>query len=685
MTSLSSGAKVPRMTDEKRPHLSVVTDDTVDPALKVKKSPRYTQTIGNSVVPYGYEIWQDGIYAVTAPANPDESEDFVDYYEPSLAVPLPLIARKYRKKVCSSCVWIGDFGYSVDTKEHLLLLCYIAPQGTLHQEWVTRDLVAARRSMVPLSNLGLPANETNATELIIYLAAFEHANRSREGFHVGTRVGWHETRNGQGWLLGARWYGPDELKPDPRGQGLLARGLKVSGTLRDWIHMAREVDKSGPIARLTLGAVFAAPLLRHVGHRTFFWYLQGRSRFGKTALEKFAMSAWGDPRALKLTFNTSQIGIAEVLGLYTDLPLFVDERQAAGEKFDFGKFIYDISLESGRVRAKRTGGTQERPKDWKTIVLASGEEGFVSTADRGGQRNRVVELDISGLSLSVSGRYLHDFSEICYGHAGPKLLETLVNVVNSIDNAMRMRERCRALVEMMSSEFPDMGEAPANIAVTAFGRWLADRWVFEDDADEAWERCMNDARAVIRHLRPSMPDSLAERGLEVLRSYVCANPSVLIDGALFGKLPFQRNLLGFRVEEGTLFNSEESARILVKAGINPVQFWKALKDEGRLICTSADLNSTAASDKRYDRLTTRRRIGGPNGMRMRGYLVSRAPEDVAEEQESVEAATLRAAALLTEQLSEPAVGEEALPEPLAALLTFDDAPQKEDELPISFD
>lgn len=678
------------MTDEKRPsHLSVVPDGAVDPTLTVKKGPRHVQMIGNSAVPFGYEIWKDGIWAVKPPENAEESEDYVDYYEPTLAVALPLIAHKYRTKVCSSCVWIGDFGYSVDTKEHLLLLCFIAPQGTMHQEWVTRDLVAARRALVPLSNLGLPANELNAPALIMYLAAFELANRNREGFHVGTRVGWHETRNGQGWLLGARWYGPDELKPDPRGQGLLARGLGASGTLREWISMTREVDKSGPIARLTIGAAFAAPILRHVGHRTFFWYLQGKSRFGKTALEKFAMSAWGDPKALKLTFNTSQIGIAEVLGYYTDLPLFVDERQAAGEKFDFGKFIYDITLESGRVRAKRTGGTQDRPKDWKTVVLASGEEGFVSTADRGGQRNRVVELDITGLRLSVSGRHLHDFSEACYGHAGPKLLETLVNVVNSVDNTQRMLQRCRELVEMMSAEFPDMGEAPANIAVVAFARWLMDRWVMEDDAEEAWERCESDARSVIRHLRPSMPETLGERGLQVLRNFVCANPGAIINSELYGKLPFQRNLLGFRLEEGTLFNGDEAGRILVKGGINPPQFWKALKEESRLICTGGDRTGSAAGEKQYDRLTTRRRIGGPNGMRMRGYLVTRAPED--EQEESIEARTLRAAAQQTEMLSQAAQesGEAALPQTTGRLedtLTFDEAlPPTGDDFVISFD
>lgn len=642
---------VPDMPNDKRPQLELVQSSDA-PEVRIR-GPREVQTIGNCLVPYGYEVWQDGVYKVNPPKSEVEDEEHLDYYLPSLQSKLPFAALAFRTKVCSSCVWIGDFGYSIDTKEHLVLLCYASPQGTLHQEWVTRDMVATRRSLVSLSNLGVPANDLNSAGLVAYLAAFEAANRNRESLHVGTRVGWHETRAGQGWLLGRRWYGPATLRPDPRGQGQLAAGLTVAGTFTAWREKVKEVDASGAVARLTIGAAFAAPILRALGHRTFFWYLQGRSRFGKTALEKFAMSAWGDPRTLKLTFNTSQIGIAEVLSYYTDLPLFVDERQAAGEKFDFGKFIYDISLESGRVRAKRTGGTQDRPRAWKTLVIASGEEGFVSQQDRGGQRNRVVEIDISALPpLATDTRALHDFSEACHGHAGPRFLEVFQQVVNDPELVTRMLARSRILFDRLSREFPDMGEAPANIGVVAFGRWLMDRWVMEYDDNESWDRCVADAQELLRHMRPFMPESLAERGLQLLRDYAVSNPQSVINGAAFAKLPFQRNLLGFRIDDGTLFIATEADKILKKAGIVPQQFWQQLKEQNRLI-TGAEAATSKFTERRWSRFTVRRRLAGRDSARVRGYLVSHDPEALEDDRE-------------LPSLEVPPAPEQELPEELEA-------------------
>ena len=84
--------------------------------------------------------------------------------------------------------------------------------------------------------------------------------------------------------------------------------------------------------RFILAASFAAPLLRIVKQRIFFVYNWGGSKGGKTATMKAALSAWGDPERLMISFNTTIAGLERTAAFYCDLPLGIDERQQAGDK-----------------------------------------------------------------------------------------------------------------------------------------------------------------------------------------------------------------------------------------------------------------------------------------------------------------------------------------------------------------
>lgn len=117
------------------------------------------------------------------------------------------------------------------------------------------------------------------------------------------------------------------------------RAYISKGELKEWIEQIRPYRKNNKF-RFILASSFAAPLLEIIGHRIFIVYNWGDSRGGKSAALKSALSVWGNPEGLTLTFNTTAVGIERLAGLYNDLPLGLDEKQVNKSQTNLEQIIY---------------------------------------------------------------------------------------------------------------------------------------------------------------------------------------------------------------------------------------------------------------------------------------------------------------------------------------------------------
>lgn len=117
------------------------------------------------------------------------------------------------------------------------------------------------------------------------------------------------------------------------------RAYTSKGKLKEWIEQIRPYRKNNKF-RFILASSFAAPLLEIIGHRIFIVYNWGDSRGGKSAALKSALSVWGNPEELTLTFNTTAVGIERLAGLYNDLPLGLDEKQVNKSQTNLEQIIY---------------------------------------------------------------------------------------------------------------------------------------------------------------------------------------------------------------------------------------------------------------------------------------------------------------------------------------------------------
>ena len=179
--------------------------------------------------------------------------------------------------------------------------------------------------------------------------------------------------------------------------------------------------------RFILSAAFAPVLLKLLNQRIFFIYNWGGSEGGKTAALHAALSVWGDPDNLKVSFNATRVGLEYTAAFYKDLPLGLNERQLAGDKQDsVEQTVYMLSEGASKVRGTKGGGLQ-KIKQWRTIVIATGEVELAGSSSQTGVSTRVLEIYGGPFDNKIEASNMYPFTAQCHGHAGPVFVQNLIN------------------------------------------------------------------------------------------------------------------------------------------------------------------------------------------------------------------------------------------------------------------
>ena len=321
--------------------------------------------------------------------------------------------------VCRTPILLTRRLKSIETGEEKIEVAF-KRDGRWHTATYPRSTVFSSRSVTALADLGCTVTSENAKQVVRFLGALE-----AENFDIIPKA---DATSTFGWQPGKRFLpGKSEglaLDIDP-SQAHLAAAYCQSGTLEDWIsHM--EAHRQRDRFRFILASSFAAPLLRILKHRTFFVYNWGSSKGGKTAALKAALSAWGDPERLMVSFNATQVGLERTASFYCDLPLGIDERQLAGSNQEaLEKIVYMIGNGAGKIRGAKGGGLQVT-RQWRTVAIATGEEPIASETSQTGVRTRVLEIYGGPFDSEQDASSMHRQSMTDFGWAGPAFIDRLV-------------------------------------------------------------------------------------------------------------------------------------------------------------------------------------------------------------------------------------------------------------------
>ncbi len=570
-------------------------------AEPVPREPSGRQTLGDFRVPYGYEIWGDGTYKIEE--APDDEEE--RRREPSLSTTPTSARRRGLRIVTRRPLWIRQFGQTVDTEDELVQLAFFDAFGSSPRlEWVTRAQMSDRRQIVALANLGLPVRTGNAQIVEEYLDKALHENApALPRVQMGTRSGAYEVdlddglgRKGWGWLLGRSWIGPagTGVEPDPRADGGHSKGYSLSGLEDAWFAKFRDVVSAGPIPRWLCFSTFAAPLLRFIKHRTFIIHHWGDSGSGKTALMKFAMSAWGDPHTLTATFNRTDKSFTEIFKYSDDLTVAFDELQASTND-DHAQVIYALCLEKGRGRATKTGGLHSEIDSWRAVIRMTGEEPIIGNGriDLGGQSNRVLQLNAPALD-SASAEAIHQWMEgHHHGWGGFRFIEHLRDLVRDPRAVHLLCERHRAIRDKINKNTEGLRSRSSALAAIALAQMLAAQWFFGATRDQALHGAIADAIHVAQLIAADQEEQMTvvERALQLFRDHREANRKRWIDAgndagrSVIYQKTYQElfgiESAGPNADELWLVGTEAN-KLLRKEGLPPSRVWVDMRREGVL-------------------------------------------------------------------------------------------------------
>ena len=436
-------------------------------------------------------------------------------------------------------------------------------------QWQTaiypRSTIFSSRSITTLADLGCTVTSENAKRVVSFLGALEAENIDL--------IPKNDATSTCGWQPGKRFLpGHDDgltLDIDPSQRGMAAAYCK-NGTMERWVeHMAPHRGRMK--FRFILAAGFAAPLLRIVKQRIFFVYNWGGSKGGKTAALKAALSAWGDPERLMVSFNATQVGLERTAAFYCDLPLGIDERQLAGNNQGaLEKIVYMIASGTGKIRGSKGGGLQTIHQ-WRTVALATGEEPLSTETTQTGVSTRVLEIYGGPFDNEADAALMHQQSATDCGWAGPAFIEKILQMDER--RIVELYEEMQNYVRTVSEG--KNGSHIAGIAAVALADALIDTWFFGGEWAVSWASAKQMASDILVNQVESNATDVNENAVQFIVDWVLSNK------AYFGTNTVG-TCLGFTSDSGNtayIFPSTLN-QALTKAGFSYRKTMKYMADKG---------------------------------------------------------------------------------------------------------
>lgn len=318
--------------------------------------------------------------------------------------------------ICRTPIVLSKRIRNIETDEEKVEIAY-KRDGRWHYLIEKRSVVFQSRNIVGLADVGITVTSENAKFLVRYLQELEAVNFDiLDKNECVTQLGWHEDR----FLP----YGDEHLIVDVESNAKMwVNGYKAKSELDTWIKFAEKHRACSPIIRAYIAAACATPFLKPLGQRIFYLYNWSDTEGGKTACLNLALSVWGDPTKLMQTYNSTSVGLEYMASYMNDLPLGLNERQSAGK--DQAKLetdAYRLAEGKGRLRGNKKGGLQTRG-EWRSIILANGEEPFITPSTMSGVSTRTIELYGKPFVVDADAKSVYEFIGETYGVMGKDIVQ----------------------------------------------------------------------------------------------------------------------------------------------------------------------------------------------------------------------------------------------------------------------
>lgn len=399
---------------------------------------------------------------------------------------------------------------------------------------------------------------------------------------------------------------------------------KPKGNAELWKQKFKEVmEQGGATAQVFFGVALSAPLAEPIIGANPSAQLFGKSGGGKTGLQKFVSSFYGNPRELVRTFAATNKNRLLVADAFNGLPTFLDELETVQGKAAeeaLSTDVYNFYDGTGNQANKRDGNAREMFK-FRASRLATGERQILKQHDLRGAYKRLLPLKAKANFLPDElATDLHFFSESNYGHFGKVWIDF---VAEHLEEIKKQYEFCAKFYAPLKRYEPTHLKmlAAAVVSVEFFSVAIGVKNEFDKAA------CVRNMRAIVDTLPTTDELDDTTRAVESLSSYVASHTKSFnrpVKDPDTGKI---NEVVAWGIVcNGRIFENGEVAFL-------PTELRRILEDElkfpsaNKLINEWKEQGNVLITDK--DRLTHKAPIGDdrPRTIHFKARILVTCPDD----------------------------------------------------------
>lgn len=419
----------------------------------------------------------------------------------------------YFKNICTTPIIIVGSVRNIDTGEEKIQIAF-KTHGRWKMEIYPATTIYQARNIGILADVGVKVTSENAKNLVAFLYELESENAERlKDIKSVSQLGWADDKH----FLPTN-AGEIILDVERNMVGRL-QAYNKSGSFSEWRELMGRHRNVNNRFRFIMSAAFAPPLLRLLNQRIFFVYNWGGSEGGKTAALHAALSVWGNPESLKVSFNATKVGLEYTAAFYKDLPLGLNERQLAGDRQDsVEQIVYMLAEGSSKIRGMKGGGLQAI-KQWRTIVIATGEVELAGSASQTGVSTRVLEVYGGPFDDKRAASDIYPFTAENHGHAGSRFMDKLIGTDNKEIESIHDRIRSSLMSEASDRSISHV-DAVATIATADY---FASRWIWGETESVAFSTALAMSKEILLTQMTDKERDVNEKALLYIIDWIVSN------------------------------------------------------------------------------------------------------------------------------------------------------------------
>ena len=361
--------------------------------------------------------------------------------------------------ICRRPIIITGKTFCVEEKIYKVTLAYKTSSGKWKKlEPTEKAIVFNHRKLVDLANADLPVTSQNAAGLVEYFDAFAAANEINFPLKYSVpRGGWYKFHGTENFADPRRDFiitDDDDkkisVKVNERSE--FANGLYQTGNLVHWNQNAYELAKKSPVARFTVAASVAPPLLKILGERNFMFYIVAPTRAGKTTALYLGASAVGSEKIIR-SFDATKNGLIGAAADVSDYAFFVDEKQVADNRIreQLSGLVYAFGNGIGRTKLNKDSSLRKL-QDWRTIAIATGETQLLPDNVTEGANTRLLTVNAPKVILPADVcKKIRNTIRENHGLIFPLIIDKIIAVGKE-----KLRDTYEKLVDTFVAQNPNL-------------------------------------------------------------------------------------------------------------------------------------------------------------------------------------------------------------------------------------